>query len=176
MRRRWSRDRRTGRTARWCEGDGVDGARSEVCEGVGRAAGDGRFLREEFREKGEIGSVYDSNVTLPDPFPYSPDQESNDPILVSIIAPTTTAMVDFVTGTVGWKTDAQYYALSYIVGSHGIARADAARGRGGRPARGRGRGPEVECGDCAWMERSSCPFMGSLLTQNELPVKLEDQV
>ena len=37
------------------------------------------YLREVHRERGEIGSVYDSNVTNPDPFPYSPDQENLDP-------------------------------------------------------------------------------------------------
>src|SRR6202789_836731 len=70
------------------------------------------FLREEFRETGKLGSRYDPNVTAYDPFPYNPTQETNDPILLSIIAPTTTAMVDFVTRTVGWKTDARYNALS----------------------------------------------------------------
>src|SRR6202046_1410728 len=49
----------------------------------------GAFLREVHRSKGTIGSVYDSNVTSPDPFPYSSQQQSNDPILESIIAPTT---------------------------------------------------------------------------------------
>src|ERR1700677_2344714 len=63
----------------------------------------GAYLREVFRDQGKIGSVYDSNVTSFDPFPYSADQRSNDPILESIIAPTTTAMVNFVTSTVGWK-------------------------------------------------------------------------
>src|SRR5580704_4798858 len=68
----------------------------------------GAYLREVHRTQGLIGSVYDSNVTAPDPFPYAPTQEANDPILESIIAPTTTAMVDFITRTVGWKTDARY--------------------------------------------------------------------
>jgi carboxypeptidase C (cathepsin A) len=53
-----------------------------------------------FRDQGKIGAVYDSNVTSFDPFPYSPDQRSNDPILASMIAPTTTAMVNLVTTTV----------------------------------------------------------------------------
>ena len=74
------------------------------------------FLREEFRETGKLGSRYDPNVTAYDPFPYAPTQETNDPILLSIIAPTTTAIVDFVTRTVGWKTDDKYNALSYEVG------------------------------------------------------------
>ena len=43
----------------------------------------------------KLGSRYDPNVTAYDPFPYAPQQETNDPILLSIIAPTTTAMVDF---------------------------------------------------------------------------------
>jgi carboxypeptidase C (cathepsin A) len=73
------------------------------------------YLREVFRTEGKLGSRYDSNVTGWDPFPFSPDQRTNDPILDSIIAPTTTAMVDFITRTVGWKNPARYYALSYEV-------------------------------------------------------------
>ena len=75
------------------------------------------YLREVFRENGKIGSVYDSNVTGYDPYPFAPEQRTNDPLLASIIAPTTMAMVDFVTRIVGWKTDARYNALSYEVGS-----------------------------------------------------------
>ncbi|MET0309545.1 MAG: peptidase S10 [Sphingomonas sp.] len=75
----------------------------------------GTFLREVHRADGTIGSVYDSNVTAFDPFPWSPRQESNDPILDALIAPTTSAMVDFVTREAGWKTDARYNALSYAV-------------------------------------------------------------
>ena len=47
------------------------------------------YLREVFRAEGKLGSRYDPNVTAPDPFPFDPDQRSNDPILESIIAPTT---------------------------------------------------------------------------------------
>jgi carboxypeptidase C (cathepsin A) len=73
------------------------------------------FLREVHRNDATIGSIYDSNVTAFDPFPWSPRQESNDPLLDALIAPTTSAMVDFVTREVGWKTDARYNALSYAV-------------------------------------------------------------
>ncbi|MCC2977789.1 peptidase S10 [Sphingomonas sp. PL-96] len=73
------------------------------------------YLREVHRSQGLIGSVYDSNVTAFDPFPWSAQQQSNDPILDALIAPTTSAMVDFVTREVGWKTDARYHALSYEV-------------------------------------------------------------
>ncbi|HEX8445311.1 MAG TPA: peptidase S10 [Sphingomonas sp.] len=73
------------------------------------------YLREIRRDDGKIGSVYDSNVTAWDPFPFAPQQRSNDPILDSLIAPTTSAMVDFITREVGWKTDARYNALSYAV-------------------------------------------------------------
>ena len=75
----------------------------------------GTYLREVHRAEGTIGSVYDSNVTAYDPFPWSADRQSNDPILDALIAPTTSAMVDFVTRVVGWKTDARYHALSYEV-------------------------------------------------------------
>ncbi len=137
----------------------------------------GAFLREAHREKGEIGSVYDSNVTLPDPFPYSPDQESNDPILESIIAPTTTAMVDFITRTVGWKTDAQYYALSYEVGRLWERSGPSLRqGAVDDLREAVAADPKLEVLIVHGWNDLSCPFMGSLLTQNELPSKLAGQV
>jgi carboxypeptidase C (cathepsin A) len=73
------------------------------------------YLREVYRAEGKLGSRYDPNVTAWDPFPFDPTQRNNDPILDSIIAPTTTAMVDFITRTVGWKFGGRYNALSYEV-------------------------------------------------------------
>jgi carboxypeptidase C (cathepsin A) len=73
------------------------------------------YLREIRRNTGQVGSVYDSNVTAYDPFPASADANYNDPLLDGIIAPTTSAAVDFVTNQVGWKTDAHYETLSYAV-------------------------------------------------------------
>jgi carboxypeptidase C (cathepsin A) len=70
------------------------------------------FLRDLYRDQGKLGSWYDSNVTAYDPYPWSPDQETGDPILQGILAPTTSAMVDFITREVGWKVDAHYEALS----------------------------------------------------------------
>jgi carboxypeptidase C (cathepsin A) len=73
------------------------------------------FLRELYHRDGKIGSWYDSNVTAYDPFPWSPTQQSGDPILEALIAPTTSAMVDFTTRVVGWKVAARYNALSSAV-------------------------------------------------------------
>ena len=73
------------------------------------------YLREIRRNTGQVGSVYDSNVTAYDPFPASADANYNDPLLDGIIAPTTSAAVDFITNQVGWKTDAHYETLSYDV-------------------------------------------------------------
>lgn len=73
------------------------------------------FLRELYRGEGRIGSWYDSNVTAYDPYPWAPSQRSGDPILDALIAPTTSAMVDFTTRVVGWKVDARYEALSGAV-------------------------------------------------------------
>src|SRR6516165_10000780 len=75
----------------------------------------GAYLREAHRDQGKIGSVYDSNVTSFDPYPFAPTQRSGDPLLEGIVAPTTTAMVDFVTHVVGWKAAGAYHALSYDV-------------------------------------------------------------
>lgn len=73
------------------------------------------YLREAHRAEHKIGSVYDSNVTAYDAFPSASSNMSGDPILNASIAPTTSAMVDFVTRQVGWKTDAHYETLSYAV-------------------------------------------------------------
>ncbi len=70
------------------------------------------YLRALYRDDGKLGSWYDSNVTSFDPYPFSPSQRVGDPILIGILAPTTSAMVDFVTREVGWKIDAHYEALN----------------------------------------------------------------
>jgi carboxypeptidase C (cathepsin A) len=76
------------------------------------------FLRDLYRDQGKLGSWYDSNVTAYDPFPWSPEQRTGDPILNGILAPTTSAMVDFVTRQVGWKIDAHYEPLNTAVNEH----------------------------------------------------------
>lgn len=75
----------------------------------------GVFLRELYRDQGKLASIYDSNVTTWDPYPWSQDQRAGDPILDAIIAPTTSAMVDFMARTVGWKVEGRYNALSNAV-------------------------------------------------------------
>jgi carboxypeptidase C (cathepsin A) len=131
----------------------------------------GAYLREVFREQGRIGSVYDSNVSSFDPFPFAPDQRSSDPLLESIIAPTTTAMVDFVTRTVGWNVNARYYALSYDVNGQWDHDSGALR---------RGAVTDLRQAVAAdsklrvlivhgWNDLS-CPFMGSILAVDQMPV------
>ncbi len=137
----------------------------------------GAYLREVHRENGDIGSVYDSNVTAPDPFPFSPTQQSNDPILESTIAPTTQAMVNFITNTVGWKIDARYYTLSYDVNRAWDRDSEALRG-GSVPDLRPAIATVPKFRDVilhGWNDLS-CPFMGSVLTQNQLPAKLGKQV
>ena len=137
----------------------------------------GAYLREVHREEGEIGSVYDSNVKLPDPFPFAPDQQGNDPILESIIAPTTTAMVDFITHTVGWKTEARYYALSYDVNNAWDRNSEDLRKGAVEDLRESiAADPKLSVLIVHGWNDLSCPFMGSVLTQNQMPAKLAAQV
>ncbi|HEY4357241.1 MAG TPA: peptidase S10 [Acidobacteriaceae bacterium] len=137
----------------------------------------GAYLREVHREQGTIGSVYDSNVTAPDPFPYSPSGESNDPILESIIAPTTTAMADFITRTVGWKTDARYYALSYDVNRLWSRENNGQRGDAAADLREAvAADPKLKVLIVHGWNDLSCPFMGSVITANQLPATLQKQV
>ena len=126
------------------------------------------FLREIHRGEGTIGSVYDSNVTAFDPFPWSAQQRSNDPILDALIAPTTSAMVDFVTREVGWKTDARYNALSYAV--------NAAWDRG-KPAdtpvtdlrKAIANDPKMRVLIVHGWDDLSCPFFASRLIVDQMP-------
>jgi carboxypeptidase C (cathepsin A) len=129
------------------------------------------YLREVFREQGKIGSVYDSNVTSFDPFPFAPDQRFGDPLLESIIAPTTTAMVDFVTRIVGWKASGAYHALSYEVG--GQWDFDSAALRGGAVADLRqavAADPKLRVLIVHGWNDLSCPFMASVITVDQMPV------
>jgi len=131
----------------------------------------GAYLREVFREQGKLGSVYDSNVTMFDPFPFSPEQRANDPILASMIAPMTTAMVDFVTRTVGWKVDARYNALSYDVGRQWDRSGNDLR-RGAVPdlREAIAADPKLRVLIVHGWNDLSCPFMGSVLTADQIPV------
>jgi carboxypeptidase C (cathepsin A) len=130
----------------------------------------GAYLREVFREEGKLGSIYDSNVTSFDPFPYSPDQRANDPILASIIAPMTTAMVNFVTQTVGWKVDARYNALSYDVNKLWDRDSELRKGAAGQLREAVAADPKLRVLIAHGWNDLSCPFMGSLLTVDQMPV------
>jgi carboxypeptidase C (cathepsin A) len=137
------------------------------------------YLREVFRSEGKLGSRYDSNVTAYDPFPFSPTQLNNDPILDSIIAPTTTAVVDFITHTAGWKYSARYNALSYEVNS---AWNDGDEKEKGEDGDGVLRGSVKELREAVAVDPKlnvlivhgwsdlSCPFMASVLIADQMPI------
>ena len=133
----------------------------------------GAYLREVHREKGEIGSVYDSNVTAPDPFPFSPypSDALTDPILAAIVAPTTTAMVDWVTRVAGWKTMARYNALSYEVNQQ-WNRDDRSLERGSTTElrQAVSADPKLRVLIAHGWDDLSCPFMGSVLTVDQMPL------
>jgi carboxypeptidase C (cathepsin A) len=110
-------------------------------------------------------------VTSFDPFPFAADQRSNDPLLESIIAPTTTAMVDFVTRVVGWSVNARYNALSYDVGSQWDGDSAALRDGAVPDLRGAvAADPKLRVLIVHGWNDLSCPFMGSVLTVDQMPV------
>jgi carboxypeptidase C (cathepsin A) len=148
----------------------MTGLEEEFVKRAGGRLETGAYLREVFREQGKIGSVYDSNVTSFDPYPFAPEQRNNDPLLESIVAPTTTAMVDFVTRVVGWKTDARYNALSYEVNQQ-WDRDSAALRRGAVPdlRQAVAADPKLRVTIAHGWNDLSCPFMGSLLTVDQMP-------
>ena len=128
------------------------------------------YLREVYRSEGKLGSRYDSNVTAWDPFPFSPNQRTNDPILDSIIAPTTTAMVDFITHTVGWKYDGRYNALSYEVNKLWDAGKDGRTGSVEDLRKSVALDPKLQVLIAHGWSDLSCPFMASVLLVDQMPV------
>ncbi|HYT75664.1 MAG TPA: hypothetical protein VEL79_12995, partial [Vicinamibacterales bacterium] len=131
----------------------------------------GAYLREVFREEGKIGSVYDSNVSSFDPFPFAPNQRGSDPLLESIVAPTTTAMADFVTRTVGWNVSARYNALSYEVnGQWDFDSAALRRGAVTDLREAVAADPKLRILIVHGWNDLSCPFMGSVLTVDQMPI------
>ena len=52
----------------------LSGLDPAFCEVLGGRLETGAYLREVFREQGKLGSVYDSNVTSFDLFPFAPEQ------------------------------------------------------------------------------------------------------
>lgn len=134
------------------------------------------YLREVAREQGKIGSVYDSNVTMLDPFPWSSRRQANDPILAAIIAPTTEAMVDFVTNIVGWKTDAPYHTLSFEVGGNWSDDEALHSGSVTQLRQAVAADPGLKVFIAHGWNDLSCPFMGSVLSVNQMPDALRDRV
>lgn len=132
------------------------------------------YLREVFRDKGELGSRYDSNVTAFDPFPNDPEQRANDPLLDSIIAPTTTAMVDFVTRVVGWKVDARYQALNYDVNRLWDWNDELRKGAVTQLRQAVAIDPQLRVLIAHGWNDLSCPFMGSVLTVDQMPAMGQD--
>ncbi|HUX43113.1 MAG TPA: hypothetical protein VMV57_00025 [Terracidiphilus sp.] len=130
----------------------------------------GAYLREAYREEGKLGSVYDSNVTEFDPFPYAPEQRMNDPLLAKMIAPMTTAMVDFDTRVVGWKVDARYNALSYEVNRLWDRNATERAGSTTQLRQAVAADPKLQVFIGHGWNDLSCPFMGSILTVDQMPV------
>jgi len=114
--------------------------------------------------------VYDSNVTSFDPFPFATEQRANDPLLASMIAPLTTAMVDFVTRTVGWKVDARYNALSYDVNRLWDRGENLRKGSVPELRQAVAADPKLRVLIVHGWNDLSCPFMGSILTVNQMPV------
>lgn len=133
------------------------------------------YLREVHRDQGKIASVYDSNVAGWDPFPYSARQRANDPLLDGVVAPTTTAMVDFITRQVGWKYAGRYNALSYEV--NGMWKYTDDEGEDASVRHGSveelrqvlAMDPKVEVLVAHGWDDLTCSFMTSVLIADQMP-------
>ncbi|HEX5239162.1 MAG TPA: peptidase S10 [Sphingomicrobium sp.] len=125
------------------------------------------YLREIRRNTGQVGSVYDSNVTAWDPFPGSAEAQYNDPLLDGIMAPTTSAAVDFITNQVGWKDDAHYETLSYDVNK--AWKRDETDSPVTDLRKAIGNDPKMAVMIAHGWDDLSCPYFGSRLIIEQMP-------
>jgi carboxypeptidase C (cathepsin A) len=125
------------------------------------------YLREIRRSTGQVGSVYDSNVTAWDPFPGSAEPRYNDPLLDGIMAPTTSAAVDFITNQVGWKDDAHYETLSYAVNK--AWKRDDTDSPVTDLRKAIGNDPKMAVMIAHGWDDLSCPYFGSKLIIDQMP-------
>jgi carboxypeptidase C (cathepsin A) len=125
------------------------------------------YLREIRRDTGQIGSVYDSNVTAWDPFPGSARPNYNDPLLDGIMAPTTSAAVDFITNQVGWKDEAHYETLSYDVNN--AWKRDDTDSPVTDLRKAIGNDPKMAVMIAHGWDDLSCPYFGSKLIVDQMP-------
>jgi carboxypeptidase C (cathepsin A) len=73
------------------------------------------YAREQHRGQGLVTSVYDGTVKGFDASPYSAQPQFEDPILQGTTAPVTSAIVDYIQMTLGYKIDQPYHLLNYDV-------------------------------------------------------------
>jgi carboxypeptidase C (cathepsin A) len=125
------------------------------------------FLRELYRDQGRLASIYDPNVTAFDPFPWSSTSRAGDPILDSIVASTTTAMVDFTTRVVGWKVEGRYNALSDEVNNNWERRTEAESVQDLR--RALAADPRLRVLIVHGYDDLSCPYFASRLIVDQMP-------
>ena len=127
------------------------------------------YLRQVHRSQGKIGSIYDSNLTAWDPFPYASEQRSQDPILNATIAPITAAMVNWVTQTVGWKYYGQYQVLNYDVNQAWHEDDDADQGSVDPLRKAVATDSNLRVLIAHGWNDLSCPFLGSMIAVNQIP-------
>jgi carboxypeptidase C (cathepsin A) len=85
------------------------------------------YARERRRDEGLVSSYYDGTLTGYDAFPDDAESHFEDPILQGTLAPVTSAIVDYIQTTLGYKIDQPYTLLNltangkwdWNVSSHG---------------------------------------------------------
>ncbi len=84
------------------------------------------FLHELERSQERVGSLYDATVTRTDPYPRRPLSQYPDPVVESLVAPVTSAMVAIYTGKLNWRPEGLYR----LVNQEAFRQWDWGRGMG----------------------------------------------
>lgn len=75
------------------------------------------FVRELYRDKERVGSLYDGTVTGLDPEPRAARSRFDDAVLDASVAPLTSAAIGYLYETLNWRPQGRYQLLNHEVSS-----------------------------------------------------------
>lgn len=131
----------------------------------------GAYVREVYRNQRRVGSWYAPNVTAWDPYPGAPGQRGGDPVDDSAFPRLTSAMVDFVTRVVGWQPKERYVTFNNNITMDKAWGFDASLRKGATTQlrESVAADPNLHVLIAHGWSDLVCPFMGSVLTVNQMP-------
>ncbi|MGE5540333.1 MAG: S10 family peptidase [Gemmatimonas sp.] len=135
----------------------------------------GVFAKEFRHDEGRVASAYDASVLGEDAYPSSATPRGGDPIFAGVIAPLTTAFLDYVRGELQYRTDRRYRLLNDEVARRwdwGRSSASSSAGAVDELRQGLALNPRLKIAIEHGMTDIVTPYMASRYVIDHLPPAL----